>query len=184
MRVRREAYDERIEDEFLHGALEDLLLDRLLDDHPVHRHRLLLADPVRAILRLDVGLRVPVRIEEDDRVGRLQVDAEPAGPRRQEEDELRRALRVERDDRLVALGAARAAVDPAVLVLPHAAVVLEDVEHSRHLREDQHSVAVLLQPLEQLVQHDELAARLDKMLALDEWRPRLLSVEQIPARPR
>ena len=48
---------------------------------------LLLPDAVTARLRLQVVLRVPVGVVDDDGVGYRQVDAEPARARAQQEDE-------------------------------------------------------------------------------------------------
>ena len=60
--------------------------------------RLCLADPVHARHRLQVDLRVSVRVEHDAGVRRLAVDAQPARARRHEEDEPARARHVERVD--------------------------------------------------------------------------------------
>ena len=46
-----------------------------------------LAQPVAAVLRLLVVVRVTVDVVEDDGVGRRQVDAQAAGARRQQEHE-------------------------------------------------------------------------------------------------
>ena len=57
--------------------------------------RVLLPDPVRAGHRLEVVLRVPVRVEDDDGVGRREVDAEAAGAGGEQEDEVARIRGVE-----------------------------------------------------------------------------------------
>ena len=59
--------------------LEDLLLDRVARDQPVGEHLPGLADAVRAVDGLGLDGRVPPRVEEEDVVGRGQVEAEPAG---------------------------------------------------------------------------------------------------------
>lgn len=41
-------------------------------------------------------VRVPVTVEDDDRVGRLEVEAQPPGPRAQQEDEILGAWLIER----------------------------------------------------------------------------------------
>jgi hypothetical protein len=92
---------------------------------------------VAAVLRLQVGVRVPVRVEDDARVGGDKVDAEAARARREEED-VDGGVRVEVLHRLHAVDGRDGAVEPAVLVASPREVVLEDVEHARHLREDQH----------------------------------------------
>jgi hypothetical protein len=44
--------------------------------------------PVSPVLGLEVLMRVPVGVEDDDRVGRLEVESEAARPRGQQEDEV------------------------------------------------------------------------------------------------
>ena len=57
--------------------------------------------------------------------------------------------------------------------------VLEDLQHARHRAEDEHAVAVGLQPAEQLVEHGQLARVLDEVLALDPRRARLGPLEEV-----
>lgn len=80
-------------------------------------------------------LRVPVRVEEDARVGGLAVDAESARTRRHEEDELGGAQHVEGVDVHRALHAVGRAVEPAVLVVLMREEVFEQVERRGELRE-------------------------------------------------
>ena len=87
---------------------------------PVYFDHLLLADTVTSSLSLEVVLGVPVAVEEDDDVGRHEVDAQTASTRGQEEDELARALLVVLIDGLFTLVTARVTVDAAVLVAPAA----------------------------------------------------------------
>ena len=83
-----------------------------------------LSNPVAASLRLDVVLRVPIRVEDDADVGRSQVDAHTAGPRRKEEPEAV-LLRFEVVNRLLALVAADASIQALVVEVPKLAVVCE-----------------------------------------------------------
>ena len=52
----------RVKVQLLHRPVQDLLLDRVLGDEPEDLDRLGLADPVRPVLRLQIHLRVPVRV--------------------------------------------------------------------------------------------------------------------------
>mmetsp|Transcript_8503 Transcript_8503/g.28955 ORF Transcript_8503/g.28955 Transcript_8503/m.28955 type:complete len:795 (+) Transcript_8503:410-2794(+) len=150
--------DHRVEVELALRALNDLLLDGALGDEAVAHDAALLADAVCAVLRLKVHLGVPVRVVEDHRVRRGQVDAEPPGAGGEEEDELGGARRVEGLHGLVTRVAARAPVDAAVLVLAPKAVVLEDVQHAGHLGEDEHAVAALgAEPHHDAVEEHHLA---------------------------
>lgn len=51
-------------------------------------HLVLLADTMGAILGLQILVWVPIRVEDDDSVGRLQVEAETSGTRGQQEEEV------------------------------------------------------------------------------------------------
>jgi hypothetical protein len=84
-----------------HLLLGDLchpLLDRVLGHEAVDHHLVLLADTVGSRESLDVVVRVPIRVVDDDGVGRVQVDAETSGTRGQQEAELFGAFLVEAID--------------------------------------------------------------------------------------
>ena len=68
--------------------LEDLLLDRVPRDEPRRDHAPRLADAVRAVDRLRLDRRIPPRIEQEDVVGRGEVEAMAA---RLEADQEQRA---------------------------------------------------------------------------------------------
>lgn len=68
-----------------------------------------------AVHGLQVHLRVPVGVVDDDDVGRREVDAEPAGACRQHEHELFTALRVVLLDLPVAVLVRRLTVQTTVL---------------------------------------------------------------------
>mmetsp|Transcript_59635 Transcript_59635/g.158717 ORF Transcript_59635/g.158717 Transcript_59635/m.158717 type:complete len:424 (-) Transcript_59635:1733-3004(-) len=134
---------------------------------------------MRAVHGLDVHLGVPVAVEEHDDVGLLQVEAQATGARREEEEELVAVLLHEGVDHLLARVARDATVDAAVLVAAVPAVVLEDVEHARHLAEDQYARAFLLALVQQPVKHAQLGAVVDKVVALHIGRAGLLPLEQV-----
>ena len=81
----------------------DDLLDRAAAEEAQHEDAPRLADAVRTVRRLQVRLRVPVRVVEDDGVGRGERQAEPPRARRQKEDE-----------RTVLVGGIRAGVHAAL----------------------------------------------------------------------
>ena len=111
----------------------------------------------RLLTHLHVVLRVPVGVEDDDGVGRREVDPHAARARREDEDERVRVLVGEAVDRLLPLCAGHGAVEP----LEAPALCIEDVghevEHLGELREDEDAVAVGLELGQQLAQQDELA---------------------------
>ena len=77
-----------------------------------------LADAMDARHGLQVGLGVPVRIEEDARVRRLEVDAQASRSRRHEEEEDRTIGSVERLDVDRALDSIGTTVQSRELVAP------------------------------------------------------------------
>ncbi len=94
-------------------------------------------------------LRVPVAVKEDHNVGFLQIQTETAGSRGEEEQELVAVFLHEAVDHLLACVSSDATVDPAVLVATVPAVVFENVQHTRHLAENQHSGTFFLALVQQ-----------------------------------
>ena len=129
---------------------QDVLLHRGLGDEPVDVHVARLANAVRAVLRLRVHGGVPVAVVEDHRVGALQVDAQPAGARRQDEAEDARVA-VEAVHHALALLDLGRAVEAQVRVALQRQELLQHVEHARHLRENEASVAASLALAQQAV---------------------------------
>ena len=152
--------DDALEPSLVVRDLQQVQVQRLQRDEAIHRHVSLLPQPVRAVHRLDVLLRVlrltrrprayPVRVVQHHRVRGAQVDAQSAGARG-EEEERDRGVAVEALDGFVALLLRRGAVDGAARPLPERAVVLQQVERLRlnrlvgtHLHElNEHEDAVL-----------------------------------------
>ena len=60
-----------------------------------------------------------------------------------------------------------------------AAVVLKDIEHARHLRENENAMSLRLCLADQLVKHLELCAVFDEMLTLNKGRAGLLALKQV-----
>ena len=85
---------------------------------------------MRSVHGLQVHLRVPIGVVDDDDVGGVQVDAETTGSSGQHEEELFAVLGVVLGDLSVSVLVGRLAVDAAVVPAPEPAVVLQDVQHS------------------------------------------------------
>ena len=108
---------------------------------------------------------IPIAIVENDGICSLKVDAKTAGAGGQDEDELGAVFLVEAVDGGLAIDVVGVAIDAAVLVAAHVHKVLEDIQNARHLGKDEDSAAALLEPLEELVEHVQLAAVLDQVVA-------------------
>ena len=96
---------------------------------------------MRSIHGLQIHLRVPVRVVDNDDVGGVQVDAETTGSGGEHEEELLAVLGVVLGDLTVSVPVGSLAVDAAVVPASEPAVVLQDVQHSesedlRKLRTD------------------------------------------------
>lgn len=110
-----------------------------------------------AVLRLQVLLRVPVAVEEDDGVRAREVDALAARAGAQQEQAHGR-LRVEVADLLPSLVLRDAAVDPAHRpVVQEGSPVVQDVERGFELGEDEDFVAVGEEVGDEAVEHEEFA---------------------------
>jgi len=87
VQVVKTALDEQFVEVHLEARLlQNRLLDRRVRDETKHNHLLLLADPVRPVLRLQVHLRIPVRVEENDRVRSLQIESQSSRARAEQEN--------------------------------------------------------------------------------------------------
>ena len=121
-----------------------------------------LADAVGAVLRLKVLLRVPVRVEEDDRVGRREVNPLASGART-EEEEPAVFLRVEFFDLDAALvlfdGAVYATAFPVVL---ERGPIFEDIKCRFELREDEDFMVALEEVWEQAGEKQHFAGGCDE----------------------
>ena len=53
-----------------------------------------LSYPMSSVHSLEIHLRIPIRVIDDDNIGRVQVDSQTSGPRAQHEDKLGGVLRV------------------------------------------------------------------------------------------
>lgn len=83
---------------------------------------------MRPILRLQILMRIPIRIEYNHSIGALQIQTQTAGPRRQQKDEVLAVLRVELPEELAAIFRFRRSVQSEVAEPAPAQVVL----HYRH----------------------------------------------------
>ena len=164
------AHDEMFHHHFLLRDLHDPLLDRPAAHQPEDDDGRQLAQPVGARERLDVVVRVPVGVVQDHRVRRRQVDALPARARREQEDKrlvvgaAPLQVGVEAVDAMLALRVGGRAVEALVAVALRHQVVLQNVEHLHHLRDDEHAVAAGAQLLEHPIEQLHLPARRHELL--------------------
>jgi len=93
---------------------------------------------MRSIDGLEVYLRVPVRVEQDDDVCLVQVDANTTSPRGQNEYFLLtlRILKVVNANVTFVCG--RLPVDAAILVTPNTKHIVQNVHQLCHLAEDEY----------------------------------------------
>ena len=137
--------------------LEERLLDGPLRRETIYDDRSRLADAVGAVLRLEVLLRIPVGVEEDDRVSGGEVDSLPARAGAKKE-ELAVFVGVEIFDLDAALVLLDGPIDAAALpAVQQRDPVFEDVEGRFELREDKNFVVVLEEVGEKAGEEEHLA---------------------------
>ncbi len=107
-------------------------------------------------------MRVPVTVEQNHGVSCSEVDAEASGTCRQQEHKNVTGRVVELVNGVLAVKQLRAAVETHEAVGLRVQIVLQQVEHLRHLRKDQNLVSASFQPRQHPMQQFELSAGHDK----------------------
>ena len=153
-----------LEAELLVGRIEEVHLVRISRHQPVDAHELGLADAMAARLGLQIVLRVPVGIVDDDRVGGRQVDAHAARARAQQEEKGIRVRRAVAVDGSLPLVASHRPVQALVAEASQLDVLLDQVEEHRELREEEHTVPLLAQVRQELVEQQHLARGGDQVV--------------------
>jgi hypothetical protein len=136
--------------ELLRSAVEHLLFIRLRSNQPVNLYFKLLADPMSSCDCLQVVLRVPVRVEDNNDPGFGEVDAKPASPGSEQ-----------KDPELVILVESLDAGDPVLTFdcackhltanLLELEIILNDFDHPFELAKHQHLVTFTLVLVDELV---------------------------------
>jgi hypothetical protein len=80
--------DHLIKLQFLRSSLQDSLFDSILSDEPEDIDLLSLTDSMSSVHGLQIGLRVPIRIKQNDNIGSDQIDTQSTSSSCQEEDKL------------------------------------------------------------------------------------------------
>ena len=112
---------------------------------------------MHSVLRLQVHLRVPVRVEDDDRVCCLEVQPQSPSPCAEQEDvKLTVGLVEQLHPFLSILGLSRS-IEPKMANSGVLEVGLHDVHQVSHLREDEHAMPKPLEFGEEAVDELELA---------------------------
>mmetsp|Transcript_44997 Transcript_44997/g.74558 ORF Transcript_44997/g.74558 Transcript_44997/m.74558 type:complete len:441 (-) Transcript_44997:289-1611(-) len=120
---------------------------------------------MRTIHGLQIHLRVPIAIVDDDDIRRLQIDAETASTRRQQEHKQLALGRIKLIHRRLSIFARRTAINPAIVMLSNGAIIFQDIQNARHLTEDEHTTARQFQLRQQLIEQQQFAAIRNQMLA-------------------
>jgi hypothetical protein len=121
-----------VPDQLVFLEVQHALLDRVLSDQSIDQHWPSLPDAVGSVCCLQVVLRVPVDVVDDDPVCRHQVEAQSSCSGGEEEDGVFWVV-VEPLHVGIPLLKTVTAVDSAVLILFGAAVFGEDIEHDDEL---------------------------------------------------
>mmetsp|Transcript_14522 Transcript_14522/g.42533 ORF Transcript_14522/g.42533 Transcript_14522/m.42533 type:complete len:379 (+) Transcript_14522:1826-2962(+) len=132
-----------------------------------------------AVHGLEVDLRVPVGIKQHHNVRRGKVDPQPSRASAQNEAELVRPFPVEVLHLIIAAVAVSTAVDPAVAVLHEAEVILQHVQHARHLGEDEYARSAGFELGKELVKELKLGGILPQVRTVGVGRAGLGAVKEV-----
>ena len=108
----------------------------LLVNWILYYYLIFLAYPMRPILGLQIHLWIPITIEYDNRISRLQIEPQPPRPSTQQEYIIKTVFCVELGHAHCAFFGLGVPVQPQVAVRTQFEEVLKDVEHVSHLAED------------------------------------------------
>merc|ERR1711892_549148 len=133
---------------FLLGHLCDPLLHGVPGDESVYHDLILLPDPVGSAEGLDIIVRIPVTVIDDNGVGSGQIDSETSSPGGEQEHKLLSTWLVEPINGLLPHCTSDASINPLILVPNTVEEILEKIQHFCHLGEDQNSVTFCLQLLQ------------------------------------
>lgn len=134
-----------------------------------------LTDSMSTIHGLKIGLRIPIAVVQNDNIGCGQVDTQTSGARREQEDELvtaRTVVLVDGDNSFVMC---RATVNTTICcggpkvrswtpaktetrtISSEKTIILENVENTTHLTENENARAFCFHSFKQLVENDHFA---------------------------
>mmetsp|Transcript_73672 Transcript_73672/g.206831 ORF Transcript_73672/g.206831 Transcript_73672/m.206831 type:complete len:305 (+) Transcript_73672:1639-2553(+) len=112
---------------------------------------------------LKIDLWIPIAVIEDYNVGGCQVDTKTSGSRTQQKGKLLRTILVEFVHLRVASFTASVSVNSTVFVANEAEVILQNIKHTSHLAENQHSRTLFLELNQKLVKEHHLPSVLPDM---------------------
>ena len=161
------------------GPIDNALLDGIFRHETEDLDGLFLTDTVSTVLSLEIHLRIPITVVENDNIGGGKVDTETTSSGRKHEDELIGVLLVVGRDLGIAEVTIGTTVDATVIVLLHVAVVFEEVQNASHLREDEDTGALLLEPHKKLVEEHHLTGVLNDVRAIGVWWTWLGTVKEV-----
>lgn len=120
--------------------------------------------PVSSCLSLEIILRIPIWIKNDNSICSGKVYSKSSSSCGQQEAEIWWILCIEVIQRLLPQFTFDAAIQPLEGEMPHCQIFCYDVQHSHHLREYQNSMVRFSQANQQFVQQYELARAFYKLL--------------------
>mmetsp|Transcript_5217 Transcript_5217/g.14953 ORF Transcript_5217/g.14953 Transcript_5217/m.14953 type:complete len:218 (+) Transcript_5217:754-1407(+) len=132
--------DDLVQHHLALGPGKDILLHRVGSHKPVNVDRVFLPNSVGARHGLQVVLRVPVRVKQQDRVCGRKVDAQSSRPGGQQERKIRGIRSIEPVHGLVPLLRRGGPVQTLVPIPLAVHVLADNVQHADHLGENEHTV--------------------------------------------
>mmetsp|Transcript_1799 Transcript_1799/g.3413 ORF Transcript_1799/g.3413 Transcript_1799/m.3413 type:complete len:275 (-) Transcript_1799:852-1676(-) len=151
------------------GHVKHLHLICFACEETVNLHILCLTNSMASCLRLEIILRIPIRVKYDTSVSSGKVNTHTARTRGQQHDErllspILGILGLESINRRLTLHPGNGTVDPFDLKGAEVEIILDDVQHDFELAEEQNAMTIRLQPRKQLVQQYKLPRSFHQLL--------------------
>lgn len=153
---------------YLPGSGQYFLLDRIDSHETQHTHLVLLTNTMSTILSLQVLMRIPIRVEDNDRVGFLQVETETTSTRGQQENKIVRIGIVENSEQITTLLGFGATIETQILEIAVDEIVLHDGHELSHLTKHEHTMSSLLELGQDAIEQLEFATRSINLRPVDD----------------
>lgn len=161
------------------STFNNFFFHRFFCDEPIDNDFPFLADTMRPVNGLQVHLRVPIRIEYDNDVGLMEVDANTARPRRQNEDLFLAIWILKIINTEVTLVCRRLPVNSTIPIATNSKHVIKNIHELRHLTEDEYLAILADQLRDQVVEDFEFHRGVDNVVSIKERWPGLHILKQV-----
>lgn len=161
------------------GSFNNFFLNWAFSNESVDNYVSLLAYSVSSINGLKIDLRIPIRVENYNNIGWVQINSNSSCSRRKYEDFLIWVTTLEITDSFISLSRWSLPINSAIFVSSNSQHIIQDVKKPGHLTKYQNFTALLKKSRKKVVKHLKLHWDINNMIAIDKWRTRLNLIKEI-----